>query len=81
MCPLDDGELQVLARLVLPPRLDGVRVLYLGDMRKLTDAGLQALAAAGCGKQLTSLILWGECLCFYGFPSLLSSKEHRSAQG
>ena len=27
----------------------------------VTDASLQALAAAGCGKNLTSLILRGEC--------------------
>ena len=71
MCPLDDGELQVLARLVLPPRLDGVHVLYLGDMRKSTEAGLQALAAAGCGKNLTSLDLRGEWI-FSCFPSFFA---------
>ena len=28
----------------------------------VTDGSLQALAEAGCGKNLTSLTLWGECL-------------------
>ena len=27
----------------------------------VTDEGLRALASAGCGEKLTSLILWGEC--------------------
>ena len=38
-----------------PPCLDCVRVLHLDSMNSLTDASLQALAQAGCGKNLTSL--------------------------
>ena len=37
--------------------MDGVDA----DLRKgVTDSGLQALASAGCGAQLTSLTLGGE---------------------
>ena len=63
-----DEELRVLARQVLPPRLDGVRVLFLGWMSNLTDATFQALAAAGCGTNLTSLSLEGECFGFSRSP-------------
>ena len=33
-----------------------------GLQEGVTDGSLQALAAAGCGKNLTSLTLWCECL-------------------
>lgn len=55
-CPLGDAELSLL----LPGRLDSLRVLFLSTMSKLTDTSIQALAEAGCGANLTSLTLWGE---------------------
>lgn len=76
-----DDQLQVLARRVLPPRLDGMCVLTLRSMPKLTDAGLQALAAAGCGTHLTSLTLRCACLFFLLFFPPLQKKEQRTAQG
>lgn len=61
-CPLDDDEMRVVMQVVLPEGLNNVRVLYLRGLDKLTDAGVKALAAAGCGKNLTSLCLECECL-------------------
>ena len=64
-----DGEMKEVMELVVassPPCLDCVRVLHLDSMNSLTDASLQALAQAGCGKNLTSLTLRGACL----FPFL-----------
>ena len=56
-CPMDDKELAILCpkgSLLELQRL----LLHVAD--KFTDAGLQALASAGCGAQLASLILRGE---------------------
>ena len=56
--PMDQEELALL----LPARLDTLRLLYLGGMDKMDDAWMQALAGAGCGAQLTSLTLSRELL-------------------
>lgn len=61
-CPMEDAELSLLMRVVLPVLLDGVRWLFLGRAPRLTDKSLQALAQAGCGAGLTVLDLeGGEC--------------------
>ena len=69
---MHDGELGLVLQEVLPERLDSLRVLYLGYMWGLTDLGIHALAAAGCGQHLTSLHLEGECLVV-NFPLSLPS--------
>lgn len=58
---LDDEELRVVVQMVLPARLDSVRLLFLGWIPELSDAGVQALAETGCGKNLQSLYLACEC--------------------
>ena len=49
----------------------------------VTDAGLQALAAAGCGTNLTSLALSSAFLCVPPVPVIVLSKrkKHRPALG
>lgn len=53
-CPLDDAELEALP---LPEHLQGVRCLHLGDIGRLTDNAVHALARAGCGDSLMELYL------------------------
>ena len=55
-CPVDDEELAVLC-----PKgsLHELQRLYLHAANRVTDSGLQVLASARCGAQLTSLTL--EC--------------------
>mgnify|MGYP007113772047 FL=1 len=56
-CPVDDEELAIVC-----PKgsLHALQQLYLHAADRVTDSGLQALASAGCGAQLTSLTLSGE---------------------
>lgn len=46
-----------------PPCLQNI--MSAGLEEGVTDDGLRALAAAGCGKNLTSLYLECECACFH----------------
>ena len=56
-CPVDDEELAILC-----PKgsLHELQQLLLHAADRVTDSGLQTLASAGCGAQLTSLALWGK---------------------
>lgn len=63
---MDDEEMSFVMQVVLSERLDSLRVLYVENMCKLTDASLQALANQGCGKSLTSLHLGSECRLPFG---------------
>ena len=56
-CPVDDEELAVLC-----PKgsLHQLQRINLHAANRVTDSGLEALASAGCGAQLTSLTLLGE---------------------
>ena len=55
-CPVDDEELAILCH---KGSLHELQQLLLHAADRVTDSGLQALASAGCGAQLTSLTL--EC--------------------
>ena len=59
-CPVDDKELAILC-----PKgsLHALQQLMLHAAHRVTDSGLQALASARCGAQLTSLSLCGEWHC------------------
>ena len=59
-CPLAYDELRAV--LVLPECLDGVRVMFLPQLPRMSDSAMQWLAEVGCGKNLTSLHL--ECASF-----------------
>ena len=56
-CPVDDKEFTILC-----PKgsLHELQQLVLHAADRVTNTGLQTLASAGCGTQLTSLTLWGE---------------------
>ena len=67
-----------------PPFLCPARAPNRADLREgVSDAGLQALVAAGCGTNLTSLTLLGACLFLVFFPPSSSKKrnEPRRAEG
>ena len=53
-CPVDDEELEILCP---KSSLYELQQLLLHAAGRVTDCGLQALASAGCGAQLTSLTL------------------------
>lgn len=82
---VDDDELRVVMQVVLPARLDSVRVLFLWGMYNLTDASFQALAARGCGENLVSLWLEGSCgavaFLFFLLPVFRLRAEHAATQG
>lgn len=63
-CPLDDEEMMVILRMVLPGHLDCVHMLFLGFMNSVTDASVQALADRGCGKRLKSVDFRGASCMF-----------------
>jgi len=78
---VDDAQLKMMVQALLPPRLDSLRVLYVGQMHKLSDRSLETLVSAGCARNLTSLYLLGASLS-PSVPSLVAQprkeRQHRS---